>query len=120
MLGRSPKSISGQNNLITQRNTKKNNRQDNPADCFFLCAVATICKPWLYFQNHNSPLARLEQKSSKKQNGVWTLSKRRFIFQNAALVERNGGLFCLSFAIDKAENSSLNFAMKHKSSIFAK
>ena len=34
MLGRSPKSISGQNNLITQRNTKKNNRQDNPADCF--------------------------------------------------------------------------------------
>ncbi len=37
MLGRSPKSISGQNNLITHRNTKKNNRQDNPADCFSLC-----------------------------------------------------------------------------------
>ncbi|MDY5799919.1 MAG: hypothetical protein SPK15_04995, partial [Candidatus Onthomorpha sp.] len=50
-------------------------------DCFFFFVPKPQSANQSFtFKKHNSPLSRLEQKTAKIQNGVRTLSKRRFIF----------------------------------------
>ena len=87
MLGRSPKSISGQNNLITQRNTKKNNRQDNPADCFFsLChshnlqTMALLSKPQLPTRPIRTKILKKSKRRLRKPKRRFIFAKRRYIF----------------------------------------
>lgn len=84
MLGRSPKSISGQNNLITHRNTKKNNRQDNPADCFSLCrshnlqTMVLLSKPQLSTRPIRTKILKKAKRRLRKTKRLFIFAKRRF------------------------------------------
>ena len=46
---------------------------------FFLCAIATICKPWFYFQKTQLPTRPIRTKIRKKSKRRLRKTKWRFV-----------------------------------------